>query len=337
MQHSDHQMMSRPDALDRSLEHEQHPDVVVDAHVDLPYFMARYAPKSMLSEIQEGPFTLNKAKSAGIRLFFTAIYCEDRFNGHGSFAHFQEIWNAMLNGCDQVVTLPDTPDPLGALESDDAIYTLFLIENADPLVGQNAYIEQLRELGIRLVGLTHAGKNRLADGNAIRYSDGLTPEGKALIQNLVEHRILVDVAHLHPTCFRQLMKSVESPIVCSHTGIRSICDTPRNLDLEQVKEIGERGGVVGVTFNPEMLVSGRGASLMDVFAHIDTVVQRFGPKWVGIGSDFCGFDMKTEGLEDIAQIPSLIHEMEVHGYPRQAVLDIMGHNWLRVLQSVDRP
>lgn len=50
----------------------------VDGHVDLPYFMMNHALKSSLSEIRDAPFTIEKAGKAGIRLFCTAIYCEER-------------------------------------------------------------------------------------------------------------------------------------------------------------------------------------------------------------------------------------------------------------------
>jgi len=323
-----------PESEDNLPQTSQHHDVRVDAHVDLPYFMARHAPKSMLSQIKDAPFTLSKAISAGIRLFVTAIYCEDRFNGPGSFQHFQEILGTTLKTYDEVVVVKDRVALEQGLETSEKVCTLFLLENADALVGQTAYMERLGDTGIRIVGLTHVGKNRLADGNLIRFSDGLTKTGATVVRQLLDLRVLLDTAHLHPACFWQLMRTCESPIISSHTGIREVCETPRNLSLEQVKEIDERGGVVGITFNPEMLTIATKASLDDVFAHLDTLVQRFGPQVAGIGSDFCGFDGVTEGLEDIAKIDFLAHKMEIHGYPKEAVAMIMGHNWLRVLQFV---
>jgi membrane dipeptidase len=323
-----------PEPQNSSRQTLQHQDVRVDAHVDLPYFMARHAPKSTLSQIEDAPFTLRKAISSGVRLFFTAIYCEDRFNGQGSFEHFKEIFDVTLNAYDEVVVVKDRVVLEEGLETSEAVCTFFLLENADALVAQTAYVEQLRETGFRVVGLTHVGKNRLGDGNRVRFSDGLTKAGEMVVRQLVDHRILLDAAHLHPACFWQLMRICESPIISSHTGIREVCGTPRNLNLEQVKEIDDRGGVVGITFNPEMLSFAKKASLDDVFAHLDTVVQRFGPQVAGIGSDFCGFDGVTEGLEDISKIDSLTKKMEMHGYPEAAIIGIMGQNWLRVLEPV---
>ncbi|MBW1870029.1 MAG: hypothetical protein JRI73_12290, partial [Deltaproteobacteria bacterium] len=70
-----------PESLRRADETKQGKAFFVDGHVDLPYFMMNHAQKSSLSEIRDVPFTIEKAGRAGIRLFGTAIYCEDRFNG----------------------------------------------------------------------------------------------------------------------------------------------------------------------------------------------------------------------------------------------------------------
>lgn len=183
------------------------------------------------------------------------------------------------------------------------------------------------------MGLTHAGKNRLADGNAVTYSDGLTREGKTVIRQLLENNLLLDVAHLHPQCFWELVRLSESPMISSHTGIKDIYDSPRNISLDQVKEVTMRGGVVGITFNPEMLTPSGEATRDDVFAHLDTVVQQFGAEAVGIGSDLCGYPSVTQGLEDITAVPSLIETMQGHGYPGKAVAQIMGHNWVRTLAA----
>ena len=302
----------------------------VDGHVDLPYFMMNHARKSSLSEIRDAPFTIEKAGRAGIRLFCTAIYCEDRFNGADSFTHFQDILNFTKGLYDNVAIIKNRFDLDGLMAGDEDTGTLFILENGDALASNLSYIAELREEGIGIVGLTHAGKNRLADGNSVQYPDGLTMEGKEVIDSLNENGLIIDVAHLHPKCFWQLLDLTEGPLISSHTGIRELFDTPRNISLEQVKELFIRGGMVGITFNPEMLSPGGEACLEDVFAHLDTIVQKFGPKGVGIGSDYCGFDLVTEGLEDITGITALIDVMLNHGYAHEDVKDIMGRNWLRI-------
>ena len=109
--------------------------------------------------------------------------------------------------------------------------------------------------------------------------------------------------------------------------------------LSLLKRPGELGSgsfalpFIVKTGSTEMLAPGGKACLEDVFAHLDTVVQKFGPKCVGIGSNYCGFDFVTEGVEDITGITALIDIMLNHGYAHEDINDIMGRNWLRIYES----
>ena len=306
----------------------------VDGHVDLPYYMMNRAKDSLLGDLDEGPFTLDMAKQTGVRLFCTALYCEDSFNGAPSFGRLQDIIGFTLEHFDRIGIVHNIDDMVKLKEDPDQLATLFLLENADALSGNLAYIAQLKETGIRIVGLTHAGRNRLGDGNAVGYPDGLTHDGRQVISALKENGLVIDVAHLHSKCFWQLVNLFEGLIVNSHTGIRELFDIPRNIDLNQAREIFDRGGTVGITFNPEMLSPERETGVEHVFVHLDTLVQKYGPDGVGIGSDFCGFEHFAQGLEDITGMARVEKIMLAHGYGEEAVDMIMGHNWLRIYENI---
>ena len=152
----------------------------VDCHVDLPYYMMNHADKLNLSELKEGPFTLEKAKRVGIRLFCTAIYCHDEYNGESSFEHFKGIYAFIEKKFDDVMILKSWDGILQSKKDQEILATILLIENADFLAGVPTYIQELKRGGMGIVGLTHIGKNRLADGNGVLYPDGLTKKGKEI-------------------------------------------------------------------------------------------------------------------------------------------------------------
>lgn len=301
--------------------------IIVDGHVDLPYHMEKNNYRNPFIRLEHGPWTIAKAKQAGVKIWGTALYCEDSFNGPLSFRHFNELLGFTQAALEDITIIRKERD----LEE---FGTFLVLENADCLAERPGYAGELPGLGIIIVGLTHAGKNRLADGNSVRYSDGITREGREAVKALETRGVLIDVAHLHERCFWELMKSHEGPVVSSHTGIREICDLPRNLTVSQAKEIIERRGIIGITVNPEMLCASGHASLNDVYVHIDTLVQRFGPWGVGIGSDFCGFDVPAEGVEDVGGLVGISETLMSHGYGEEAVKAIMGGNWIRLLKTL---
>jgi membrane dipeptidase len=306
----------------------------VDGHVDIPYFLQRLDRVVPFGRLHQGPFTPAGLRQAGGRCFCTALYCEDRFNGDGALPHFKELLRFTLDHLDPVTPIRNKQDFAALDESSAALGTLLLLENADALAADPEAVPFLKAQGIRMVGLTHAGKNRLADGNGIQHSDGLTDTGKAVVRRLIEHDLLIDIAHLHATCFRQLVRMVDAPMISSHTGVRKAFDIPRNIDLDQAEQLIERGGVVGITLNPEMLAPGNRAGLEDVFVHMDILVQRFGPDGIGVGSDFCGFDDPAEGLEDVSKVPALAARLSHAGYDDAAVRKIMGRNWWRLYERL---
>ena len=313
---------SRPDTL------------YVDGHVDLPFYMAQHFPDRGFNDLESGPVTPENTRKSGVRLFAAAVYCQDTYNGEQSLRHFQQNYDFAQKIFEDTLHVKSESDIQEIQDDEDIVGILFLLENADALTDNYSLALSLREKGIYTVGLTHAGTNRLGDGNAVMHSRGLTREGREVVKALLDNNILIDVAHLHPSCFLQLMDLVEVPVVSSHTGIRERCNIPRNLDLKQVEQIAERGGLVGITFDPNMLSPVSESSVEDIFVHLDTVVQRFGPDYAALGSDFCGYNIITEGMEDFTGVKTLKEYMNNHGYEDEAIEKIMGLNWLRIYKDV---
>jgi membrane dipeptidase len=240
-----------------------------------------------------------------------------------------------LSGLGEAFALVKTPQGLRQiLEPEATPAAVLLLENADGLTDHCREIPELMEKGIRIVGLTHVGSNRLGDGSHAAHSRGLTQEGRETVKALVEYDLLLDVAHLHQKCFRDLLDLCEGPLVSSHAGLRRLCDSPGNLDPDQVREIVARGGLIGITFNPEMLSEDGTADVEQIFIHIDWIVQKYGPGAAAIGSGFGGFDRPVPGLEDISRVTALEALMDGHGYGKEAVADILGRNWLRIYERL---
>ena len=314
---------------------EVQPDTLyVDGHIDLPFFMATHTPDRIFDDLDTGPVTPDTVKRSDVRLFNTAVYCQDIYNGERARMHFQNNLDYSKKILENVTHIRSDNDIRELRNSRDAIGTFFLLENADALTNNSSLIMTLRDQGIYIVGLTHKGTNRLADGNEVMHSDGITPEGREVVHVLLDNNILIDVAHLHPSCFWQLMDLVEGPCVSSHTGIRERCNIPRNLDVEQIRQIYDRNGLIGIAYDPKMLSPDAEADIEDIFIHLDTVVQKFGPDCVALGSDFCGYKKVTTGMEDLLGVNTLKGIMEGNGYSKEAVDKIMGINWLRIYEGL---
>lgn len=183
------------------------------------------------------------------------------------------------------------------------------------------------------VTLTWNADNAIAGGCRGGTNKGITPFGHDILKILREHKIAIDTAHLNRKSFFELIDAAESGTVYnSHTCIADIFSDglimERNITKEQAKLIVERNGFIGITLIPYFL---RGhetqATAEDVFRHIDFIVQNFGAKNVGIGSDFYGAINYPQGISDYYGYHSIIKTMEKHNYSVQTIQKILFSNY----------
>jgi membrane dipeptidase len=74
-----------------------------------------------------------------------------------------------------------------------------------------------------------------------------------------------------------------------------------------------------------------------VVDHIDHVVQVTGDAdHVGLGSDFDGISDPPEGLEDAGRLVAISDELQGRGYKETDIRKILGGNFLRVLEAVEK-
>lgn len=77
-------------------------------------------------------------------------------------------------------------------------------------------------------------------------------------------------------------------------------------------------------------------SYKQIVDHIDHVVKLVGTKHVGLGSDFDGIETTPEGLEDVSMLPKIREELLLRGYSQEETDDILGENFMRVLEQVEQ-
>lgn len=301
------------------------PFPVFDGHCDILYEMTRSHREIPFDKLEDLPVTLEKMRQSNVLAIAAALYCPDSYNGPATSLRFLESLieyaGQYLTGLSRIKSASELQDCF----REKMPGALLLLENADGLLDMDR--DRLERTGIRVVGLTHVGRNRIGDGNGVPFPDGLSSEGRNLVRELTRKGFAFDAAHLAEPGFNDLVSLHEGPLISSHTGLRALCDNPRNLTNDQVRIILERRGVVGIAVDPKMLSKSGEASIEDVFRHIDSIAQSFDADGIGIGTDFCGFHTVNEGLEDISRLPALADMLAARGYPEDSVRKIMAKNW----------
>jgi microsomal dipeptidase-like Zn-dependent dipeptidase len=146
--------------------------------------------------------------------------------------------------------------------------------------------------------------------------------------------ILIDVAHADRVTTLAICESSSAPVICSHTGARSLHDFPRYLTDDEIRAISATGGAVGLW---PFRYKGKGiADLEDFARHADHLARTAGPDHVCIGTDMNGVPGLMAGYHGERDFPALIQALRRTGLGHAEVAGIAGGNIARVLASVCR-
>jgi membrane dipeptidase len=198
--------------------------------------------------------------------------------------------------------------------------------------------------GVRLIGPAWAG-TRFCGGT--REPGPLTAEGFALLENMAEFNLILDLSHMDEQAVLQAIDIYPGPIVATHSNPMAMlkdANTNRFLSDRVLEGLVERDGVIGIPpfnkflrwdWHPDQ---GRTAITIDlVIEQIDYICQLSGDaSHVGIGTDFDGgFGLQSVPAEinSIADLQMLVPRLKKRGYTDIDIQAIMGTNWLAKLKE----
>jgi membrane dipeptidase len=216
------------------------------------------------------------------------------------------------------------------------------LEGAEPIGPRLEELDVLQAAGMRSLGLTWSRPNAFATGVPFEFpgspdqGPGLTDAGRELVRACGELRVLVDVSHLNARGFWDVADLSEAPVVASHCGAHALCPSPRNLTNDQLRAIGESGGLVGINFHVGFLradgADDADTPLSAIAAHAAHVAEVAGVDAVALGSDFDGATMPA-ALRDVAGLPAVLDALRDAGFGEAEVEKVAWRNWRRVLAA----
>jgi len=361
--------------------------LTLDTHIDIPL--------TYMDEINPGGPTelqvdLPKLRQGKLDSGFWIVYTPQGELTYSGIKAAQEISETRLKAiCDMTKAFPDrvglakTAADVRQIVAEGRHAVLIGMENAYPL-GRTNYEEELKiytGVGVRYVGITHIGHNQFGDSsNAHPTRDngpkwnGLSPDGSKLVAAMNKAGVMVDVSQAAKSTMMQAADISTTPIIASHSGVKAVADTARNLDDEQLRKIAEVGGVAQMvalgayvklptaaqqaardaldkefgdraTWSQEkrdlygvrrakITAMAPEANVSDFVDHIAHAVAVAGIDHVGIASDFDGGG-GIDGWRDVSETQNVTAELVKRGYSEADIAKIWGGNLLRVMEAVE--
>lgn len=232
-----------------------------------------------------------------------------------------------------------------ASESDSShlpIGYLLSLEGADSILSWK-HLEQSRQDGLIALGPVHYGPG--VYGHGTDDSGPLTQKGRELLREMEQLGLILDVTHLCDESFADALERFHGPVWASHHNCRSLSNWNRQLTDAQIRQLIERGAVIGMAFDAIMMVHGWhhlqsrpsdfNLRIEKICEHIDHICQIAGnAQHVGIGTDLdggFGTEQTPMDLNSIADITQLEGLLESRGYSAADIEGILCGNFLAFL------
>lgn len=296
-------------------------------------------------------YHLHPLRQGGIKVQVLPIYFDTINLPEAALRQTLLIVNAFLQELDEAsdhfAVIKTKADLARVLES-DKIGVLLAMEGAEGFGRDINLIRLFFELGLRMIGLTWNRANALAEGSGEDTGAGLTYLGRQLVARMADYPIILDVSHLNEAGFWSALEHSQGPVLASHSNSATVCPHHRNLTDAQIKALAERGGLIGLNFYPEFVISGGGDLLSGLLKQVDHIAGLVGVKHLALGPDFTNYlptmqlsaqelatlnisPGTTPALPEVTILPDFYHALLNHGFSADDATLVMGGNALRFL------
>lgn len=356
--------------------------VLVDGHNDLPWAIreSETSPTDVeaydLRRHTEGDTDLERLRAGGVGAQFWSVYVPADLPG--GFARYQleqiDIARRVIAKYPDAFGLALTADDIEREHKAGRIASLLGMEGGHALENSLGALRAYYDLGVRYLTLTHGKTLDWADSatDEARHG-GLTRFGEEVVREMNRLGMLVDLSHVSPDSMHDALRVSQAPVIFSHSSARAVCDHPRNVPDDVLKEVARNGGVVMVTFvasfvsaeaakvlgplwkqagertkdvkDPEerrriwreirAQVQVPKVTLAQVADHVDHIRRVAGVDHVGLGGDYDGNSNWPEGLEDVSGYPRLFAELIRRGWSDEDLVKLAGGNLLRVMRAAE--
>lgn len=195
-----------------------------------------------------------------------------------------EKWNAIIARYPEHLVAVRSGADLTRARAENKLGVIYTFQGTEPLGEDADRIPMYRELGVRVIQLTHNRRNIVGDGSMEPGNAGLSNFGHQIVERLNAEKIVVDLAHGSPRTMSEGIAASSVPVLISHTGCLALANHPRNTSDANLRAMANRGGVAGIIFWPYLRVDTQPMAI-DVVRHIEHAVNVCGEDHVGIGTD----------------------------------------------------
>jgi membrane dipeptidase len=201
----------------------------------------------------DGSIDIPRMKDGGLDAIFFSIWISGKITGPEAVERATKQINAVrgaVKNHPKELALATTAAEVRATKKDGKIAVLMGVEGGHMINSDLGVLREYAKLGARYMTLTHYLNVEWADSSTDKAAhNGLTDFGKDVVREMNRLGMVVDVSHVADKTFYDVLATSKAPIFASHSSCRAICDAPRNMTDQMIKDLAAKGGVIQINYH----------------------------------------------------------------------------------------
>jgi membrane dipeptidase len=225
--------------------------IVIDTHVDTPLRLLDPAFE-LSTRHTEGGIDIPRMRDGGLDALFFAIWIPGTVTGPRAVER-------ALTQIDRVrrqaalyprdLELATTASDIQNTVTHHKIAALIGVEGGHMINDDLKNLDRFFDLGVRYLTLTHSVNVNWADSSGdIPAHNGLTDFGRRVIAEMNRLGMIEDISHASDKTFYDVLAISQAPVLATHSCCRALCDAPRNMSDQMIKNLAAKGGVIQINY-----------------------------------------------------------------------------------------
>ena len=205
----------------------------------------------------DGSIDIPRMRDGGLSALFFSIWIPSKITGPQAVKQALDQIDAVretVRNHPNDLALATTADEIRTARQQNKIAALLGVEGGHMIGNDLGVLRSFAALGVRYMTLTHTGNTDWADSSTDKPEhNGLTDFGKDVVREMNRLGVIVDVSHVSDKTFYDALATSKAPVFASHSSCRALCDAPRNMTDDMIRDLAQHGGVIQINSHVNFL------------------------------------------------------------------------------------
>lgn len=205
----------------------------------------------------EGSIDIPRMREGGLDALFFSVWVRGTVTGAPAVEQALAQIDAVQRQValhPQDLVLATTAAEVYRAHGENRIAALIGVEGGHMIANDLANLRRLFDLGARYLTLTHSVNVDWADSSTDPVQrEGLSEFGQRVVEEMNRLGMMVDVSHVSDATFYDVLALSKAPVIASHSSARALCDAPRNMSDQMIRDLAAKGGVIHINYHMNFL------------------------------------------------------------------------------------